>query len=463
MATGDTAAPADRGRTARAETPRSSHGDWQPAADRPNPVDVLVEQAITRVPELVPIRYGRMLASPFAFFRGAAAVMAADLAAAPSTGLTVQLCGDAHIANFGGFAAPDRRMVFDLNDFDETLPGPWEWDVKRMAASVEIAGRDRGQSPERRAAAVQATVQEYRTAMRMFAEEGNLDVWYARMDLQGLQDRFGADIEQADAARVERRVAKAERKNSLRASTKLTRRVDGRLRFVSQPPLLVPIEELVPPEEAHDEVERVGALVASYADSLADDRRHLLESYRYVHLARKVVGVGSVGTRAWVILLEGRDGNDPLVLQAKEAVASVLEPFVGTSAYSRHGQRVVEGQRLMQAASDIFLGWDTVTGLDGKPHDYYIRQLWDGKLSGDLMGMTDSGFAAYGRSCGWSLARAHARSGDRLAIAAYLGSGRSFDKALVRFAGAYADQNELDHQALADAVAAGAVVAEHGV
>jgi uncharacterized protein (DUF2252 family) len=463
MAAGDTVAPADRGRTARAETPRSSHGDWQPASDRPNPVEVLVEQAVTRVPELVPIRYGRMLVSPFAFFRGAAAVMAADLATAPSTGLTVQLCGDAHIANFGGFAAPDRRMVFDLNDFDETLPGPWEWDVKRMAASVEIAGRDRGQSPEKRAAAVQGTVQEYRTAMRMFAEEGNLDVWYARMDLQGLQDRFGADIEQADAARVQRKVAKAERKNSLRALTKLTHSVGGRLRFVSQPPLLVPIEELVPPEEAHDEVERIGALVASYANSLADDRRHLLESYRYVHLARKVVGVGSVGTRAWVILLEGRDGNDPLVLQAKEAVASVLEPFVGKSAYSRHGQRVVEGQRLMQAASDIFLGWDTVKGLDGKPHDYYIRQLWDGKLSGDLMGMTDSGFAAYGRSCGWSLARAHARSGDRLAIAAYLGSGRSFDKALVRFASAYADQNELDHQALADAVATGSVVAEQGV
>jgi len=463
MAAGDSVAPADKGRAARAETPRSAHGDWQPASDRANPVEVLVEQAITRVPELVPIRYGRMLVSPFAFFRGAAAVMAADLATTPTTGLTVQLCGDAHIANFGGFAAPDRRMVFDLNDFDETLPGPWEWDVKRMAASVEIAGRDRGQSPERRAAAVQGTVQEYRTAMRMFAEEGNLDVWYARMDLQGLQDRFGADVEQEDAARVERKVAKAHRKNSLRALTKLTRRVGGRLRFVSEPPLLVPIEELVPPDEAHDEVEHVGALVASYADSLAADRRHLLESYRYVHLARKVVGVGSVGTRAWVILLEGRDGNDPLVLQAKEAVASVLEPFVGTSAYSRHGQRVVEGQRLMQAASDIFLGWDTVKSLDGKPRDYYIRQLWDGKLSGDLTRMTDSGFAAYGRSCGWSLARAHARSGDRGAIAAYLGSGRSFDKALVRFASAYSDQNELDHHALAEAVAAGTVVAEQGL
>lgn len=463
MAAADSVAPAERGRAARAETPRSSHGEWQPAADRPDPVELLVEQAATRVPELVPIRYGRMLVSPFTFFRGAAAVMAADLGAAPTTGLDVQLCGDAHIANFGGFAAPDRRMVFDLNDFDETLPGPWEWDVKRMAASIEIAGRDRGQKPERRAAAVRGAVQEYRTAMRMFAEQGNLDIWYARMDLQGLQDRVGEDIDGKAAATLDRAIAKAQRKNSLRALTKLTHHVGGRLRFVSTPPLLVPVEELLPADEAHDEVERASALIGSYANSLADDRRHLLETYRYVHLARKVVGVGSVGTRAWVILLEGRDGNDPLVLQAKEAVPSVLETYAGASSYPCHGQRVVEGQRLMQAASDIFLGWDTVTGIDGKPHDYYVRQLWDGKLSGDLANMTESGFAAYVRSCGWSLARAHARSGDRVAIAAYLGSGSSFDKAMVRYATAYADQNELDHRALAEAADAGRVPVEHGV
>jgi uncharacterized protein (DUF2252 family) len=463
MAVDDSAAPAARGRAARADTPRSSHADWQPTADRRDPVELLVEQGVARVPELLPIRYGRMLVSPFSFFRGAAAVMAADLASTPTTGLEVQLCGDAHIANFGGFAAPDRRMVFDLNDFDETLPGPWEWDIKRMAASIEIAGRERGEAPERRAAVVQGAVREYRTAMRMFAEQGNLDVWYARMDLQGMQDRFGAEVDDKAVATLDRAVAKARRKNSLRALTKLTRHVGGRLRFVSEPPLLVPIEELLPAGEARDETELVGGLVESYARSLSDNRRHLLDSYRYVHLARKVVGVGSVGTRAWVVLLEGRDGNDPLVLQAKQAVASVLEPFAAASAYAAHGRRVVEGQRLMQAASDIFLGWDTVTGLDGVPRDYYVRQLWDGKLSGDIGRMTESGFAAYTRSCGWSLARAHARSGDRVALAAYLGSGSAFDKAIARFAATYGDQNERDYQALSDAAGAGGIAVEHGV
>jgi uncharacterized protein (DUF2252 family) len=459
----DTAAPAERGRAARADMPRSSHADWQPTADRRDPVELLVEQGATRVPELVPIRYGRMLVSPFAFFRGAAALMAADLSTTATTGLTVQLCGDAHIANFGGFAAPDRRIVFDLNDFDETLPGPWEWDVKRLAASVEIAGRERGQAPERRAAVVQATVREYRRALRMFAEQGNLDVWYARMDLEGLQDRLGTDARGTAAATIDRAVAKAQRKNSLRALAKLTRRVDGRLRFVSDPPLLVPIEELLTAEEAHDQIERIGALVDSYARSLSEDRRHLLGGYRYVHLAHKVVGVGSVGTRAWVILLEGRDGNDPLVLQAKEAGPSVFEPYAGAGDYACHGQRVVEGQRLMQAASDIFLGWDRVTGIDGRERDFYVRQLWDGKLSGDLTRMADSGFTAYARSCGWSLARAHARSGDRVALAAYLGSGSAFDKAIVRFAAAYGDQNERDYRALAAAAEAGRIPVERGV
>jgi hypothetical protein len=463
MAEHQTKAPADRGRAVRADLPRSSHGEWQPAPDRPDPVEVLVDQAATRLPELTPIRYGRMLASPFAFFRGAAAVMAADLGAAPSTGLTVQLCGDAHIANFGGFAAPDRRVVFDLNDFDETLPGPWEWDVKRMVASIEIAGRDRGDKPERRAAAVEGAVSEYRTAMRMFAEQGNLDVWYARMDLQSLQERFDSEGHEKLAERIDQAVAKSQRKTSQRALTKLTRRIGGRLRFVSQPPLLVPVEELLPAGEASDETELVGGLISSYADSLAADRRHLLEGYRYVHLARKVVGVGSVGTRAWVVLLEGRDGNDPLILQAKEAVESVLEPYAAKSVYRLHGRRVVEGQRLMQAASDIFLGWDTVTAPDGQARDFYVRQLWDGKLSGDLAAMSVGGFGIYARSCGWTLARAHARSGDRGAIAGYLGSGRSFDKAMVRYATAYADQNERDFQALAEAAESGRVVAEHGV
>ncbi|HEY6781148.1 MAG TPA: DUF2252 domain-containing protein, partial [Thermoleophilaceae bacterium] len=404
-----------------------------------------------------------MLVSPFTFFRGAAAVMAADLGPTPASGLRVQLCGDAHIANFGGFAAPDRRLIFDLNDFDETLPGPWEWDVKRLAASIEIAARERGDKPETRREIVQASVREYRTAMRHFAELGNLEVWYARMDLQGMEDRFGADVNDDDVKRLQRTVAKAQRKDSLRALAKLTHRVGGRLRFVSDPPLLVPIEELLPPDRAEFETETMTRLLASYAGSLQGDRAYLLGSYRYVHIARKVVGVGSVGTRAWVVLLEGRDGNDPLVLQAKEAQASVLEPFAGASEYSSHGQRVVAGQRLMQAASDIFLGWDRAPGIDGQPRDFYIRQLWDWKTSGDSTRMTDRGFGAYSRTCGWSLARAHARTGDRLAISAYLGSGASFDKAIARFADAYADQNELDYQALADAVASGRIVAERDV
>jgi uncharacterized protein (DUF2252 family) len=454
---------ADRGRAARADAPRSSHGEWQPAADRPDPVDVLVEQAATRVPELVPIRYGRMLVSPFAFFRGAAAVMAADLAPTPTSGLTVQLCGDAHISNFGGFAAPDRRLIFDLNDFDETLPGPWEWDVKRMAASIEIAGRDRGAPAAKREAVVQAAMREYRKAMRGFAEQGNLAVWYARMDLQGLEDRFGADVGSAERRRLAQSVAKARRKDSLRALTKLTHRVGGRLRFLSEPPLLQPVEELLDTDEVVDETERMTALLAGYAETLPHDCAHLLTGYRYVHLARKVVGVGSVGTRAWIILLEGRDTDDPLVLQAKEAVASVLEPYAGASAYDCHGERVVEGQRLMQAAGDIFLGWQHAPGVDQHGHDFYLRQLWDGKASGDVATMTETGFATYMRTCAWSLARAHARTGDRLAISAYLGSGATFDKAIARFASAYADQNERDHAALAAAVEEGRVEAQHGV
>lgn len=454
---------AELGRAARERAPRSAHGAWEPAPDRADPVAVLTGQAADRVQELVPIRHGRMLASPFAFFRGAAAVMAADLAQTPDSGLPVQACGDAHISNFGGFAAPDRRLVFDINDFDETLPGPWEWDVKRMAASAEIAARERGLPPEWRARVVQGAAREYREAMRSFAEQGNLAVWYARMDLEGMQERFGAEVGRAGMTRLQRTAEKARRKDSTRALTKLTHRVDGRLRFLSQPPLLRPIEELVGAEEAQYESERMSALLESYAQTLSDDHRHLLESYRYVHMARKVVGVGSVGTRAWVMLLEGRDGEDPLVLQAKQAVASVLEPFAGASAYPQHGQRVVEGQRLMQAASDIFLGWDRVSGIDGVERDFYLRQLWDWKVSGDVALMTDRAFSAYARSCAWSLARAHARSGDRVAIAAYLGNGRSFDRAIARFAAAYGDQNARDHHALADAVATGAVPAEYDV
>ena len=454
---------AERGRAARAWSPRSAHGDWAPAPGRPDPVEVLRAQAATRVPELVPIRYGRMLASPFAFYRGAAAVMAADLAGTPDSHVAVQACGDAHISNFGGFAAADRRLVFGPNDFDETLPGPWEWDVKRMAASVEIAGRDVGLPAKRRRRLVTDCVREYRDGMHGFAGESHLDVWYDRLSASELVERFGGRLDKKGRILFEKPFARARRKNSVRAVTKLTERVGGRLRFRSVPPLLVPLRELMKDSPAHEEGNYARELMAAYATSLDDERRFLFRTYEFVDMARKVVGVGSVGTRAWIFLLVGRGGRDPLVLQAKEAQASVLEPYLGASEFPSHGERVVRGQRITNAASDIFLGWLGAPGLDGQEHDFYVRQLWDWKASMDLSTMSESGLHAYTRACGWSLARAHARSGDRLAIAAYLGRGRGFDRAIARFSAAYADRNELDHQRLADAVAAGEVPAELGV
>jgi uncharacterized protein (DUF2252 family) len=424
---------------------------------------VLAAQAATRVQELVPIRYGRMLASPFTFYRGAAAVMAGDLASTPVSGIAVQACGDAHISNFGGFAAPDRRLVFGPNDFDETLPGPWEWDVKRMAASVEIAGRDVGLPADRRRSVVAACVREYREGMRGFAEESHLDVWYDRLTASELVDRFGGRLGAKGRVVFAKPFARARRKTSLRAVKKLTERVGGQLRFRSVPPLLVPFRELFAPGGAHEEAAFVQRLLDQYASGLTPDRRYLFRTYRFVDLARKVVGVGSVGTRAWVVLLVGRDGLDPLVLQAKEARASVLEAHLGPSAFENHGERVVQGQRLSHAASDIFLSWQRSEGLDGRQHDFYVRQLWDWKASADLSTLSEAGLHAYTRACGWSLARAHARSGDRLAIAAYLGAGPRFDRAMARFATAYADQNERDHARLAEAVAAGEVPAELGV
>ncbi len=420
-------------------------------------------QATSRVPELVPIRYGRMLVSPFTFYRGSAAVMAADLAPTPVSGIVVQACGDAHISNFGGFAAPDRRLVFGPNDFDETLPGPWEWDVKRMAASVEIAGRDVGLPAERRRRLVTACVREYREGMRGFAAESHLDVWYDRLNASELVEHFGGRLGRRGRIVFARPFAKARRKTSLRAVTKLTERVHGELRFRSVPPLLVPLRDLFDETHPQDETEFVRELIGEYADSLDEDRRYLFGTYRFVDMARKVVGVGSVGTRAWVFLLVGRDGRDPLVLQAKEAQASVLEPHLGASKFDNHGERVVRGQRISHAASDIFLSWTRSMGLDAQEHDFYVRQLWDWKASIDLSTMSESGLHAYTRACGWSLARAHARSGDRLAIAAYLGAGSSFDDAIARFSAAYADQNELDYQRLAVAVAAGEVPAETGI
>lgn len=452
-----------RGKAARAQVPRSSHATWDPPPDRADPVDVLQAQAQTRVPELVPIRYGRMLVSPFTFYRGAAAIMAADLAGTPRSGFTTQLCGDAHLSNFGGFAAPDRTLVFDVNDFDETLPGPWEWDVKRLAASVEIAGRDRGFTAAERTDIVIGSVRRYAEAMQSLAPLGNLDVWYARLEIDDLLARLGTEIKHKELKAVDKGIAKSRTKDSTRALAKLTHRVDGRLRIVSSPPLIVPIEELAQDHDAEAIEHQIRALLHSYGSSLSGDRRHLLDGYRYVHMARKVVGVGSVGTRAWIILLEGRDNQDPLFLQAKEADASVLEAFAGPSRFSQHGHRVVEGQRLMQAASDIFLGWDRVTGLDGAQRDYYVRQLWDGKGSADIDMMAPDLMAAYSNACGWTLARAHARSGDRMAIAAYVGRGDAFSRAIATFASAYADQNERDYAAVAAAVKDGRLVAETGV
>jgi len=447
------------GRAARSAVRRSSHAAWEPPEGRGDPVAILEQQAASRVPELVPIRYGRMSASPFAFFRGAAAVMAADLAGTPDSGLRVQACGDAHLSNFGAFAAPDRRLVFDLNDFDESLPGPWEWDVKRLAASFAIAGRENGFKPKQRAAAVLTAARAYREAMREFAGQRNLEVWYARLDVEAALGEV-AEEDPAEVKRVRKGVAKARSKDSLRALEKLTEEVDGELRIVSQPPLIVPAEELLGEDESRDFSETMNAVLAAYRESLPGDRQHLLDGYRMRHLARKVVGVGSVGTRAWILLLTGADDADPLFLQAKEAEASVLEPYAGASRYRNHGRRVVEGQRLMQAASDIFLGWCPAIGIDGRERDFYVRQLWDWKRSAEVERLTPRGLEIYGRLCGWTLARAHARSGDRIAIAAYLGGGDAFDRAISEFSESYADQSERDHAALVAAIDAGRIESE---
>ncbi len=450
---------AAEGKAARSRAPRSAHGEWEPSAGREDPIAVLEAQARSRVPGLVPIRYARMAVSPFTFYRGAAAVMAADLAVTPTSGLRVQACGDAHLSNFGVFAAPDRRLVFDLNDFDETLPGPWEWDLKRLAASFEIAARENGFKRKQRDAVLHAVGRQYREAMRGFGEMRNLDVWYARLDEDAIRAQISA-APRAVAARVERGAAKARSKDSLRALGKLAERTEGGLRIVSRPPLIVPLEELLPGDEKVDVETMIRGIIESYGESLKDDRRHLLETYSFRDVAHKVVGVGSVGTRAWIVLLTGRDDEDPLFLQAKEAQASVLEPYAGASDFDNHGQRVVEGQWLMQAASDSFLGWCSVQGIDGKRRDFYVRQLWDGKGSTDVEAMVPAAMEIYARICGWTLARAHARSGDAIAIGAYLGSGTVFDDSVADFSRHYADQNERDHVALLAAIESGRVAAE---
>ena len=458
-----TAERAARGKAARADVPRRTHGDWEPSPSRPDPVELLEEQAASRVPELVPIRYGRMLVSPFTFYRGAAYLMAADLADGPRTGLHAHLCGDAHLSNFGAYAAPDRRLVFSLNDFDETLPGPFEWDVKRLVASVAVAGRDRGFDTKTRAAINTAVSAAYREAMAGYAGMRNLDIWYDRIEIEQLAASFRATASAKQRKRMEKNLAKIRTKDSLAAFNKLTEMVDGEPRIVSDPPLIVPIDELAGRDAGRV---RDGAqnLIRAYRRTLAGDRRKLLGRFRFVDLARKVVGVGSVGARAWIVLMLGRDGEDPLFLQAKEAQASVLEPFLGKSEYANHGQRVVEGQRLMQAASDIFLGWiHTEEGLDGQPRDFYIRQLWDAKGSATVDAMEPNALMVYGRLCGRTLAKAHARSGDPIAIASYLGTGDTFDRAMAAFAETYADQNERDYATLKAAVASGVITAKTGL
>ncbi len=449
------------GRAARKRAPRSAHGEWAPAADRLDPVELLERQAASRVGRLVPLRYGRMLVSPFTFYRGAAAVMAADLAGTPASGLETQLCGDAHLSNFGGFASPERRLVFDLNDFDETLPGPWEWDVKRLAASFALAGRDRGCSGGERQRIVCAAASEYRQTMRRLAGMGNLESWYQQLDAESIAARWVAVVGEKQRRRFERGVAKARAKDSSRAFAKLTEEVDGKLRIVSDPPLIVPVAELAAEEAPGADVEAlIRQVLSDYRDSLDFEHRVMLDGYRLVDVAFKVVGVGSVGTRAWIALMLGRDRNDPLFLQIKEAQRSVLEPYAAPSRFDLQGERVVHGQRLMQATSDILLGWVRTGGIDGRERDFYVRQLWDWKASARVEEMDTRGLASYAEICGMTLAHAHARGGDRIAIAAYLGKSDAFDRAMAEFAETYADQSERDYEALRAAAADGRIETE---
>jgi hypothetical protein len=454
---------AEFGRRARSKVPRSRHGSWSPSPHRTDPLQILALQATTRLPDLVPIRYGRMAASAFAFFRGAAAVMAADMAEEDQTGLEVQLCGDAHLSNFGGFASPERELIFDVNDFDETIPGPFEWDMKRLAASFEVAMRGRDLDRSVRQSVVARGSCSYRSAMREFAGMRDLDIWYTRLDGPAIRERWGADAGRSLAENFQRRMAKAQTKDHLAALAKLTHEVDGRLRFLDNPPLLIPAESLFTDVYSSQTVGHLFDALAQYRGTLSGDRQRLLEKYEFTDLARKVVGVGSVGTRCWVALFVGRDQRDPLFLQIKEAEAAVGEPFLGSSEYPHHGRRVVEGQRLMQGASDIFLGWDSFPGDDGIRRDFYLRQMWDWKISVDPDTMPPEALGIYAEVCGWTLARAHARSGDPIAMSAYLGGGDRFDRAMVEFAAAYADQNQRDFEALKAAIASGAVRADTGV
>jgi uncharacterized protein (DUF2252 family) len=441
-----------KGKDARAVAPLESNAEFSPDPKR-DPVGLLLGQAKTRVPELVPVRHGRMLVSPFTFYRGAALPMAADLATTPASGLRVQLCGDAHLSNFGAFASPERNLVFDVNDFDETLPGPFEWDVKRLAASLAVAGRDSGFPAKDRRKIVLAAAERYRTAMREFADQTFLDVWYAHLDIEPTVAEFRSQVKAKRFKLAEKMLAKAHTSDSTKALDKLTTVVDGRRQIISDPPMIVPVEEIFADVQADMIYQLIHTVLVKYRRTLQSDRRHLLEQFTLVQVARKVVGVGSVGTRAWVVLMDAGDGNEPLFLQAKEAQPSVLADYAGRSKYSNQGERVVAGQHLQQAQSDIFLGWTRVPNpVDGMDRDFYVRQLKDWKLSVPIELLLPQGMALYARLCGWTLARAHARSGDRVALAAYLGGTAKFDQAIADFAETYADQNERDHAALQAAV-----------
>jgi len=457
-----------RGKAARTAAPRSSHGTWAPAAGRLDPVELLESQSVDRVPELVPIRHGRMLESPFTFYRGAALLMAADLEATPRSGINVQLCGDAHLSNFGVFGTPERKLLFDINDFDETLPGPWEWDVKRLAASMEVACRHLGFTAADRRDIVEACAAQYRVQMRASAAMNTLDAWYDHLDADRIMEWIQAEVAagrlgKRGAAEAAEDAEKARRRDHLRVAAKRTDEVDGELRIVADPPLIVPIEDLAGPGTSIEEVEKsIRRLLQSYRRTLGR-HHHPIEEFEYVHAARKVVGVGSVGTQAMILLMVGRDNSDVLFLQAKEAQASVLERFIGASELANHAHRVVVGQRLMQAASDFFLGWLRVKDLDGRERDYYIRQLHDWKGGVEVETFRVAGAKLYGRLCGATLARAHARWGDRLAIASYLGKGDTFDRAIADFSSAYADQNERDYETFVAAVASGRLAAQTGL
>jgi uncharacterized protein (DUF2252 family) len=439
------------GKDARAAAPLESHGEFRPGQSR-DPVGLLLGQAQSRVPELVPVRHGRMLVSAFTFYRGAALPMAADLATTPASGLRVQLCGDAHLSNFGAFASPERWLVFDVNDFDETLPGPFEWDVKRLAASFAVAGRDSGYPARARRKIALAAAEGYRTAMRGFAKQPFLDVWYAHLDIEPALAEFRSQIKASRFKAAQALLAKAHTRDSTQALRKLTTITGGQRRIISDPPMIVAIEEVFADVQADAIYEQLRGVLGKYRRTLQSDRRHLLEQFTLVQVARKVVGVGSVGTRAWVLLMDACDGVEPLFLQAKEAQPSVLAGYCGRSQYNNQGERVVAGQHLMQAQSDIFLGWTRVTGPDGIDRDYYIRQLRDWKFSMPIEQMIPAGLTVYARLCGWTLARAHARSGDRIALAAYLGGSARFDQAIADFAETYADQNENDYAAFQNAV-----------